>query len=109
VLYVCSATDADSDLNGKVSYRLRSDDPRFSIDPATAEIRLMKSLDYETETQHEIVIEAEDSGQPRLKSSMKLTLLVHDVNDNQPVFENLTYSARCQLYETFLRHSLWQA
>ena len=94
VLYVCTATDADSDLNGKVSYRLRTDDPRFSIDPVTAEIRLMKSLDYETETQHEIVVEAEDSGQPRLKSSMKLTLLVHDVNDNEPVFDNSTYSGR---------------
>ena len=95
VLYVCTAADADSDSNGKVSYRLRtSDDPRFSIDPVTAEIRLMKSLDYETETQHEVVVEAEDSGQPRLKSSMKLTLLVHDVNDNEPVFENSTYSAR---------------
>jgi hypothetical protein len=94
VLYVCSATDADSDMNGKVSYKFRVDDTRFSIDPVTAEIRLMKSLDYETETQHEIVIEAEDSGQPRLKSSMKLTLLVHDVNDNEPVFENSTYSAR---------------
>ena len=32
--------------------------------------------------------------QPRLKSSMKLTLLVHDVNDNEPVFDNSTYSGR---------------
>ena len=94
VLYVCSATDADSNLNGKISYKFRSEDSKFSIDPVTAEIRLMSSLDYETETQHEIVIEAEDSGQPRLKSSMKLTLLVHDVNDNEPVFENSTYSAQ---------------
>ncbi len=94
VLYVCSATDADSNLNGKISYKFRSEDPKFSIDPVTAEIRLMSSLDFETETQHELVIEAEDSGQPRLKSSMKLTLLVHDINDNEPVFENSTYNAR---------------
>jgi hypothetical protein len=94
VLYVCTASDADSDQNGKVSYRIRNEDPRFSIDPVTAEIRLLKSLDYEAETQHEIVIEAEDSGQPKLKSSMKLTLLVHDVNDNEPVFENSSYSAQ---------------
>ena len=92
VLYVC--TDADSDLNGKLTYKLRNEDSRFSIDPVTAEIRLMSSLDYELETQHEIVIEAEDSGQPRLKSSMKLTLLVHDVNDNEPVFDNATDSGR---------------
>ena len=94
VLYVCTATDADSDLNGKLTYKLRNEDSRFSIDPVTAEIRLMLSLDYELETQHEIVIEAEDSGQPRLKSSMKLTLLVHDVNDNEPVFDNATYTGR---------------
>jgi len=66
----------------------------FYIIQATAEIRLLKSLDYETSTQHEVVIEAEDAGQPKLKSTMKLTILVHDVNDNGPVFENSTYSAR---------------
>jgi hypothetical protein len=60
----------------------------------TGNIRLLRSFDFETSSQHEIVVEAEDSGQPRLKNSMKLTILVHDVNDNAPVFDNSTYFAR---------------
>ncbi len=33
ILYSCTATDADSDLNGKLTYRIKDDDDsRFSID-----------------------------------------------------------------------------
>lgn len=36
ILYSCGATDADSYLNGKVSYRIKADeDKQFSIDPVS--------------------------------------------------------------------------
>jgi len=36
VLYVCTATDADSGLNGQVSYKIRGEDERFTIDPVSS-------------------------------------------------------------------------
>ena len=47
---------------------------------------LLKNLDYETSPEHKLIVEASDGGKPRLTSTMKLTVNVHDVNDNPPVF-----------------------
>ncbi|MBO6826518.1 MAG: cadherin repeat domain-containing protein, partial [Sneathiella sp.] len=49
---------ARDDQGGKLTYTL-SDDAggKFTIDPATGEIRVAGDLDYETATSHEIVVE----------------------------------------------------
>lgn len=94
VLYTSLASDADSGSNGKITYALvhNEDSSRFTVDPQTGEIRLRSSLDYEDQPQHRILIEAEDAGQPRLKSLLKLDIIVLDVNDNAPVFDRDQYS-----------------
>ena len=102
VFYTCLATDADVGLNGKIRYRILPGlaSGKFSIKPSSGEIRMNSPIDYESKTSHQIIIEAEDSGQPVLKSQMKLEILVKDVNDNAPVFDKDTYSVA--LSETHL-------
>ena len=39
-----------------------------------------------------MIIEAEDFGQPRLRSQLKLDISVQDVNDNAPIFDKTDYS-----------------
>ena len=55
---------------------------------------MLKNLDFETAEEHKLIVEASDSGRPRLTSTMRLTVNVHDVNDNAPVFEEETYHFR---------------
>lgn len=94
VFYTSLAKDHDNGGdNGKISYRILDgpDASHFSIDQASGEIRLSSPLDYEKKPEHQIIIEAEDSGLPRLRSTMKLTIFVQDINDNAPVFDKPQY------------------
>lgn len=63
---------------------------QFSIDRFSGKILLKKSLDYEMREEYQLKIFASDS-----KYTAKSTLTVHitDVNDNPPVFSQLTYQS----------------
>ncbi len=102
VLYTASATDLDSGSSGEIRYRLLSkdNDGLFSLDESNGQIRLTSSLDFEDKQQHNLVIEATDGGQPRLRSTLKLTINVFDWNDNAPVFDKEQY--RHALAETHI-------
>ncbi|VDL78484.1 unnamed protein product [Nippostrongylus brasiliensis] len=61
----------------------------FSIDKNTGEIRVASDLDRELADSYELTIQAADSGRyRRLKSSVRLTVIVDDENDNNPVIRN---------------------
>ena len=94
VIYICKATDADSGPDGRISYSLRQNsDDLFFIDSESGAVWLTnKGLDYESSKEHYLVIEAEDHGQPKLKTTMKLIIHVHDVNDNSPIFDKPSYT-----------------
>ena len=95
VFFTSLATDADEGPNGKIQYKILPglDSRMFSIDALSGEIRLVASgLDYEAKNHHQITIEAEDAGQPVLKSTMKLDIHVQDVNDNAPIFDKSEYN-----------------
>ncbi len=94
IFYTSLATDADSGSNGQISYRILpgTDSSKFKIDRISGEIRLMEPVDFETQTSLHISIEAEDQGQPALRNSMKLDILVQDVNDNAPTFDKDLYT-----------------
>ena len=49
---------------------------------------MAEALDYETDPQYSLFIEAADGGVPSLMSTTTVTILVTDVNDNPPVFTN---------------------
>ncbi|XP_058398499.1 protocadherin beta-8 [Diceros bicornis minor] len=86
LIVTVTATDADTGVNGEISYSLfqasEEISKTFEINPKTGEIRLKKQLDFETVQSYEVNIEARDAG----SFSGKCTVLtqVMDVNDNAP-------------------------
>ena len=94
VIYVCKATDPDSGDDGKMTYSIKknSGDDLFAVDSFSGAVSLAKSLDFETANEHKLIVEASDNGRPQLTSTMKLTINVHDVNDNPPEFSRPKYS-----------------
>ncbi|XP_047209283.1 protocadherin gamma-C5-like [Girardinichthys multiradiatus] len=84
-----TAKDADEGLNGEVEFAFgahTSDNVLsvFDIDSLTGEIRLIGSLDFETNTNYEIDVSATDKGNPRMEGHCTVHIEVLDVNDNPP-------------------------
>ncbi|XP_050442855.1 fat-like cadherin-related tumor suppressor homolog isoform X2 [Adelges cooleyi] len=90
-----SATDLDSEINGKIRYALVKGDhhQQFSIDPYTGNITITKPLDREFVSSYNLQIRATDSGTPELISFALVNIQVTDVNDNPPLFSQHNYSA----------------
>ena len=91
-----SAIDVDIGINSNVTYML---DPssinvnHFVIDSASGGIHTAEVLDYENTYHYNITIIATDAGNVPLSSTALLAIDVIDINDNNPVFENLPYAA----------------
>uniref|UniRef100_A0A183AB38 Cadherin domain-containing protein n=1 Tax=Echinostoma caproni TaxID=27848 RepID=A0A183AB38_9TREM len=91
VLTRLTATDADAEpVNSAITYQLTSgDSDRFTVNSQTGELRLARlanrSLDYESEHTHRLVVQASDVGQ--LSCQFVIHVDVLDVNDNPPVFD----------------------
>lgn len=84
------ATDADSDENGQVSYRLVNDfESAFEIDSDTGEIFTNMRLDREDIANYELTVEAVDQGMPQMTGSATVLVTVLDKNDNPPRFTRL--------------------
>lgn len=84
------ATDADSDENGQVSYRLVNDfESAFEIDSDTGEIFTNMRLDREDIASYELTVEAVDQGMPQMTGSATVLITVLDKNDNPPRFTRL--------------------
>ncbi|XP_062485284.1 protocadherin beta-15-like [Pezoporus occidentalis] len=80
------ATDRDAGVNGDISYQISQaggqSHSAFEIDPMSGEIKLTKSLDFETAENHELSVQATDGG--GLSAICKVVVEVVDVNDNAP-------------------------
>jgi len=95
-----AAVDGDEAEYGRVTYSLASDGAPFAVDPRTGllvttgyEARAtsvhfgLRSLDYETERAHEVVVVAVDnSATSPLEGRTTVRVTVVDENDNAPVF-----------------------
>ena len=86
-----STVDIDSGNNGVVSYSLKSPSSHVKIDSHTGIISTKSLIDYEVLKQFAVVIVAEDHGVPKRNSTMSLTVLVVDINDNPPYFSMSVY------------------
>ncbi|GFS19396.1 protocadherin-11 X-linked [Elysia marginata] len=100
VLKISGATDRDfkPEFNVK-NYTLSEFHDIFQLTSSetldgTSEIdlKLLKSLDRETRDTYEFTITAYDGGVPPKSQALSVTVHVTDQNDNDPVFENATYS-----------------
>ena len=87
VLYTAMA--ADRDAGGELTYSLVSGDAAlFSVNGGTGEVVLSATLDYEMNTSHALVIQASDGS---FTDTLRLTVVVRDVDDNPPMFEQDSY------------------
>ncbi|KAL4608577.1 protocadherin-16-like [Arapaima gigas] len=95
VLYIM-ARDADQGENGRVSYRIQTGNTggRFSLNPDTGSLSILKALDREEQSLYNLTIVAEDHGMPPCSTSQLLSVQVIDVNDEPPWFEKSEFEAQ---------------
>ena len=84
------ASDDDSGSNAAITYTLAYGQGRFAIN-SNGTITLVASMDREITDSYELVITAEDEGQPSRSASVSLNITVSDVNDNPPQFNQTFY------------------
>ncbi|XP_076876271.1 protocadherin-16 [Brachyhypopomus gauderio] len=96
VLLYVMARDADQGENGRVSYHLQSGNAagRFSLNPNTGSLSILKALDREEQDSYNLTIIAEDHGTPQHSTTQVLSVQVIDVNDEAPWFEKTEYEAQ---------------
>ncbi|XP_035009704.1 protocadherin Fat 3a isoform X4 [Hippoglossus stenolepis] len=91
------ATDKDSEKNNVVRYQIFSDAHNstdyFHIDSSSGLILTARMLDHELLQKYDFIVRATDNGFPPLSSEVSVTVLVNDVNDNPPLFNQLLYEA----------------
>ncbi|XP_034464114.1 cadherin-23 isoform X1 [Hippoglossus hippoglossus] len=96
------ATDADQGENGRVLYRVLTGNSNklFSIDRQTGLLtRGLRALDRETSSSHVLEVEAYNSDEGSMRSSVRVIIYVDDANDEFPVFTQQQYN-RLGLRET---------
>uniref|UniRef100_A0A1A9WW14 Cadherin domain-containing protein n=1 Tax=Glossina brevipalpis TaxID=37001 RepID=A0A1A9WW14_9MUSC len=90
------AYDRDEGNNSAIIYSLM-DTPEthsqwFQIKPNTGLITTKTYIDCETEPVPQIIVIAYDNGHPPLSSTATVLITIHDVNDNEPIFDNSFYN-----------------
>ncbi|KAM4036072.1 protocadherin gamma-C5-like isoform 27-T27 [Anomaloglossus baeobatrachus] len=94
-----NAQDVDVGINGISQYRLNPN-PYFSLSITkesgsyTAELVLEKILDREEKSEHKLILTAIDGGDPARSGSTQITVIVLDINDNSPVFDQSRYKVQ---------------
>ncbi len=77
------AEDGDLGENGTIYYTLL-EPYDFGINSSTGEIYIASALDYESITQYNLTVVAEDGGSPPLNGSTIVVVNIDPVNDNTP-------------------------
>uniref|UniRef100_A0A669D8A2 FAT atypical cadherin 3a n=1 Tax=Oreochromis niloticus TaxID=8128 RepID=A0A669D8A2_ORENI len=91
------ATDKDSEKNSVVRYQIfsnsRNNTEYFHIDSSSGLILTARMLDHELLQKYDFIVRATDNGFPPLSSEVSVTVMLNDINDNPPVFNQLLYEA----------------
>ncbi|XP_043918358.1 protocadherin-23 [Protopterus annectens] len=83
------AVDPDSGRNGQMSYFLLLDGKHFRINSKTGELTNWVALDHEQCIHHQLHVMVTDHGIPRRNATAVVYVLVSDINDNAPQFQNM--------------------
>lgn len=97
------AKDDDIGENSEVAYAIQSGNEQgaFNLNDTSGLMKLKKYLDRETKASYKLVVTASDHGTPPLTSSVDVTVVVNDVNDNPPTFPKSQYN--CTVAENLVR------
>ncbi|XP_046896500.1 protocadherin Fat 4 [Hypomesus transpacificus] len=97
VVFKAQASDSDSGPNSYVEYSLRGrHGNKFSIGTIDGDVRLVGELDREEHSNYTLTVVATDKGEPPLSSTMEVTMMVLDVNDNTPSFSQNIYDVEIE-------------
>uniref|UniRef100_A0A6Q2Z7J2 Protocadherin-16 n=1 Tax=Esox lucius TaxID=8010 RepID=A0A6Q2Z7J2_ESOLU len=80
------ASDRDTGLNGRLTYRLLHPDRHFQINSHTGEISTRVGLDREQQGGYQVVMVVQDGGTPPRSATGTAFITVLDENDNTPSF-----------------------
>ena len=91
-----TAIDADSGENQVITFSIAalSFTDYFSIDPITGDLSSIVPLDREERETYTFSVLAVDGGTPARTANGTITVIVTDVNDNEPTFSSTNYSAQ---------------
>ena len=86
-----SVFDGDSGENGETDCVLP--DPAFSLQPSNSQYKILTNdrFDREAQDTYTLIIQCVDKGTPSLKGVQNFTVIIEDVNDNPPVFDQPKY------------------
>ncbi|XP_063058926.1 protocadherin beta-6-like isoform X11 [Engraulis encrasicolus] len=93
---VINVKDSDSGVNGQVKCAINRNIP-FVIKLSLRNYYTLltdDNLDREMTPEYNITITATDEGSPPLSTTKTINLKISDVNDNRPVFDHVSYTAR---------------
>ena len=94
---VMVAEATDTDINHELTYYFLSEGnpgETFAIDPLSGKITIAKVLDFEERRQYTLQVGVSDSLYTDVTT---INVLVDDVNDNAPVFDETLYTVRLQI------------
>ncbi|XP_063532868.1 cadherin-related tumor suppressor [Cydia strobilella] len=89
------ASDDDEGPNGIVRYAISSGNvgKDFAVDPVSGTISILRPLDYDTIQEYRLNITASDLGFKPKETTATLTIILTDINDNAPLFNQTHYTA----------------
>nr|XP_020137857.1 protocadherin gamma-B2 isoform X20 [Microcebus murinus] len=95
VIALIKTRDRDSGENGEVYCRVLGNTKFILTSSSKNYYKLVtdKALDREEIPEYNVTITATDRGKPPLSSSVSITLVISDINDNAPVFHQSSYAA----------------
>ena len=93
-----SAVSDDAGQNAIVSYRITygNDDGYFTINSTNGIVTAGPGIDRESNERFRLKVTAQDGGHPPLYNSTTVIVIVRDINDNRPIFNetNVTITLR---------------
>ncbi|XP_067937195.1 protocadherin Fat 4-like [Watersipora subatra] len=90
-----AATDADTGVNGQVTYHMLVGDVElFEVDITSGKVKLVGDLSVNYLPSYELRVVATDSGSPPLFSMANVRITVIDLNTQRPVFLSTYYEVR---------------
>lgn len=90
------AADKDEGNNSAITYSLvdntQTHSSWFQIDSRSGLVTTRAHVDCETDPVPQLTVVATDNGFPPLSSSATVLVTIHDVNDNEPIFDQSFYN-----------------
>ncbi|XP_046802630.1 cadherin-related tumor suppressor isoform X1 [Lucilia cuprina] len=90
-----SASDRDEGLNGMLRYAIAggNERPEFKVDAETGAVIILQPLDYDSIQEYHLNISVQDLGFKPKTAVAQLTVILTDINDNPPLFNQSEYHA----------------